>query len=175
VACGRRSATSASRLAYAHALLGDPALGLDADLRVTWRAAGTAAAVISGLAVDVAVPAAPVAVGERAELAVTLRNPRREVAMPTVVLPVPPGFRGDVDSLEARMRRHGVARFTDQGREIHLYLTSLPAGAELTLPIVLEATAACRVLLRPTEVYADYDPTVRGASGAAMLAARAAR
>jgi hypothetical protein len=141
---------------------------LDAELRLAWRTAGAPPPSAHGLEVALEVPAAPVAVGAAAPMRVTVRNPgRAAIAMPTVVVPVPPGFRADPGSLRALH----VARFEDQGSELRLYLTALAPASAVELPFRLEAVAACRVAQRPAQAYAYYDPDVRGASAAAVLAA----
>jgi hypothetical protein len=151
-------------------LRAEPAAALSADLRVSWRTAGDPTPVSAGLDVAIEVPEAPIAVGHLADLEVSVRNPGREaVAMPTVIAPVPPGFRADRDSLERLVSGKVVARFEDQGSEIYLYLTRLAPGERVELPYRLEATAECSVAQRPAQAYAYYSPELRGASAAARL------
>jgi hypothetical protein len=146
--------------------------GVQADLRLSWRTAADPVAVASGLEVTLATPADPVQVGRRGRFALRLRNPGAEpIAMPTAVVPVPPGFRADGDSLLELKRRGLIARYEDQGSELQLYLTALDAGATIELPYALEAEAPCRVTQRAAQAYAYYDPETRGASAAAVIAA----
>lgn len=123
-----------------------------------------------GLEVGLAVPPAA-KVRQPVEQELSIKNPGREtVAMPTAVVPVPPGFRADPASLEALVRARKIARFEDQGSELHLYLRELRPGARVLLPYKLEAAVECRVTQRAAQAYAYYSPEVRGASAAGTIA-----
>ncbi len=144
--------------------------GLQADLRASWRKGGVPQALVSGLEVKLSGPKEPVGVGRTTEMMVTLRNPGSEVvAMPTVVVPVPPGFQVAQDSLQGLP----VARHEDLGRVLHLYLQKLEPGRSLALPYRLRAKAEVEVTQRAARAYAYYDPEISGASG--ILRLRAAR
>ncbi|MEM9493910.1 MAG: hypothetical protein AAGC55_32485, partial [Myxococcota bacterium] len=107
---------------------------------------------------------------------VKLHNPGAEpVAMPTVIIPIPAGFRVDESSLKTLVKNDQIARFENNGSQINLYLTELVASASLTLPYRLDTVAACDVLQRPARAYAYYDPEVRGNSAATRLIAQPRR
>lgn len=153
-------------------LTADPPAPIEADLRLGWRSAAAPTAIRAGLEVALSVPAEPVPVRGQGDFAVQLRNPGSEVvAMPTLVVPVPPGFRAVTESLDGLKKSGRVARFEDVGSAIHLYLTRLDAGAEVALPYALEALAACDVLQRGPEAYAYYDAETRGVAAATRLRA----
>ena len=146
------------------------AAGMAAEVRVSWRATGDAEPVSKGLVVHLDVPSEDVRVGGRVALRVGVMNPGNEaVAMPTLVIPVPPGFTPRRETLQALVRQTPVARFEDVGDAIHLYLTELKPGAALVLPYELQAKTVCEVLQRPARAYAYYDPAIQGSSAAAKL------
>jgi hypothetical protein len=151
-------------------LTGDPALALAAELRLAWRTAAAPPASTHGLTVALTAPAEPTEVGAVARFSVKLGNPgKSEVAMPTVIVPVPPGFRADHAALAALVAGHKIARYEDQGSELRLYLTRLGPGASVELPYALEAAAECRVAQGPAQAYAYYDSDVRGASAGTVV------
>lgn len=151
---------------------GPPGHTLRADLRLSWRGREAPAPAVAGLGVHLVGPAEPVALGTMAAMEVAVVNRGdAAVAMPTVVIPVPPGFRPDHDSLAALVRDTPVARFDDLGDRVALYLEGLGAGEGLRLPYRLEAIAPCDVAQAPAEAFAYYDPDVRGHSGALRLSA----
>lgn len=158
-------------------LAGEREAALDVDMRVEWRTPGEPVPVASGLKVALALPAEAAAVGERAKLHVDVSNPGKErVAMPTVVLPVPPGFRADASSFQRLAhRRNLIMKWEDLGTEVHVYLTALEPGQLATLEYELEAVAVCDVTQRPAEAYAYYSPEVRGSSAGGRLVATARR
>jgi hypothetical protein len=94
--------------------------------------------------------------------------------MPTVVVPVPPGFRAGRSALKALVEQHLVSRFEDHGGEVHLYLERLAGGASRSLGLEWEVMAECKVLQRPAFAYAYYDPATRGSSGVLTLEATSA-
>lgn len=143
-----------------------------ADVRTAWRTGPAKQPVSSGLGITLSASTLPVHVGERVDLRARLSNPGQKVlAMPTVVIPVPPGFTAVQESLDALERSGAVDHAEDQGSEIHLYLSRLDAGATVDLPYRLEATAACTVTQRSAQAYAYYDPDTRGASAELTLRA----
>jgi hypothetical protein len=151
-------------------LLGAPP-GLRAELRLSYRPA-RAVASSAGLAVTVKTPAAAVAVGRRGAFAVEVANPGdATVAMPTVIVPVPPGFVAGDDAVDALKKLAGVARVEDLGSELRVYLRKLDPGETVTLRYGLEATAACRVTQRPAQAYAYYSPAIRGISAPGTVTA----
>ena len=151
---------------------GDAAGKLLADLRAQWRSTAEPLPVSAGLDVGLEASPEPVSVGRSKTMTLTIHNPGdRVVAMPTATVPVPPGFRPDVQRLRRLVERAKIARYDDQGREIHLYLTQLAPGATVTLEYALEATAACDVTQRGARAYAYYDPATQGLSGSLRLAA----
>jgi hypothetical protein len=102
-----------------------------------------------------------------------VQNPGTEaIAMPTAVIPVPPGFRADAHSVQMLMNRDEVDRAEDLGSEIHVYMSKLAARGSLVLPYRLEATAACDVTQPSARAYAYYDPEIRGASASLRLTAK---
>ncbi len=159
------------------AIDGEVAGSLSADLRVAWRDSAAPTPTRHGIEVALASKSrAKTRVGEQVELELSLKNPGKEdVAMPTVVVPVPPGFRAVRDSLERLVSRHVIAKYEDQGSEIQLYLTELHPGAEVELAYALEATAECDVAQRPARAYAFYDPEIRGSTASLRLEAKPRR
>lgn len=143
-----------------------------ADLRASWRRLDDPAPIAQGLEVSLRHDGRPVQVGRTTRLTLTLRNPGKAlVPMPTVVAPVPPGFRASDSSLR-RLESDGlVTRADDQGSEIHLYREQLAPGASVDLSWELEATAPCDVTQRGATAYAYYDPETRGTSGNLRVAA----
>ncbi|HLU66460.1 MAG TPA: MG2 domain-containing protein [Kofleriaceae bacterium] len=151
-----------------------PAGGMRADLRLTWREARPPVRAAGGLEVDLVAPRGAVQIGGRAEMLAIVRNPGREaVAMPTAVIPVPPGFAADPDSLDRLRRAAAIAKVEDLGGSIAVYLTELAPGAEVAMRYALEARAACDVLQRPAAAHAYYSPEVRGQSAPLRLRAGA--
>jgi|GEM_PF-581759 len=144
---------------------------LQAEMRLWWRGKEPARAQSSGLAVHLTAGETTTRVGEQVQLKVAIMNTgTEEVAMPTVVIPVPPGFRADHASLK-QLKRRGVSRFEDRGDRIHLYMKLLGAKKAIVLPYRLEATSECDVMQRGAEAYAYYEPTTRGRSGSLRLTA----
>lgn len=143
-----------------------------ADLRSSWRRLDDPAPIAQGLEVSLRHKGGSVQVGRTTRLILTVRNPSDAlVPMPTVVAPVPPGFRATDRSLRELETLGLVTRADDQGSEIHLYREQLAAGASVTLTWDLEATAACDVTQRGARAYAYYDPETRGTSGNLRLVA----
>ncbi len=85
--------------------------------------------------------------------------------MPTVVVPVPPGFA----VVPRSVRAPDAQKTEDLGAELHLYLTRLDPGASSTATWRLRATHEAEVSQRPARAYAYYDPAVSGASGSLKL------
>jgi hypothetical protein len=117
-----------------------------------------------------------VAAGSVPELVAAVRNPGAEtVAMPMVVVPVPPGFGADRDSLDQLRRSGEVSKVEDLGSSIAIYLLELAPGQRVRLRYRLEARAECDVLQRPAVAYAYYSPEVRGQSASRRLGGGAPR
>jgi hypothetical protein len=145
------------------------------DLRLTYREGAAPGPVSSGLSVEMTARAEDARVGGVVPLAVRVSNPGREpVPMPTVVVPVPPGFRAGRSALKALVEQHLVSRFEDHGGEVHLYMERLAAGDSRSLGLEWEVMAECKVLQRPAVAYAYYDPATRGSSGVLTLEATSA-
>lgn len=164
-----------------HELIVEPAVGegavdlagLRADLRTRWRTGPARQPLASGLRVTAQDPGRAVRVGDNLAMRVRVDNPGNDVVpVPMVVIPVPPGFRVVASSLEGLQRLDTVDRATDQGSEIHVYLSRLDGGKHIDLDYRLEATAACRVTQRSAHGYAYYDPDTRGASAELRLRVR---
>lgn len=135
------------------------------DLRASWRRTDAPGPLDAGLVVRLHHDGAPVQVGHTTRVEATVHNPGQDrVAMPTVVVPVPPGFRASAASLKALEAAKLVTRADDQGSEIHLYQERLDAGATVKLAWELEATAPCDVTQRGARAYAYYAPDIRGTS-----------
>ncbi len=138
--------------------------GLRSDLRLEWRTTDAAVAESHGIVVAVR-DAGPTTLGGDLTQHVTLTNPGIEViAMPTVIVPVPPGFQA-----APNVSGQGVASTEDVGSALHIYLTELAPGATIELRYKLRAGAECSVMQRPIEAYAYYDPTVRGSTAPQRL------
>ncbi len=153
-------------------LEGNAAGVLRADLRLKWRGAAAGPARESGLAIDLAAPDRPVRVGGVVKLRAAVRNPGGDaVAMPTVVLPVPPGFTVAPGAVRRLRAIGGVSRVEDHGDSLAVYLLELAPGQRITLPYELDAQADCDVLQRPALAYAYYTPDRRGTSKARRLRA----
>jgi hypothetical protein len=147
-----------------------------ADLRVSWREDRPPSARAAGLAVSLSAPSEPVALGGRASFTAALENLTREaIAMPTAVLPIPPGFAADPASIARLREQAGVARVEDRGDAIVVYLLDLAPRGRVELAYRLDAHAACSVLQRPATAYAFYSPELRGRSDAHRLEVRARR
>ena len=145
---------------------------LRADLRLRWRGAAAGPARADGLAIELEAPSRPVQVGGVAPLRATVRNPgNAAVAMPTVVLPVPPGFTVASGVTGRLARVAGVSKVEDHGDSIAVYLLELGPGERVVLPYQLDAQAECDVLQRPALAYAYYAPDRRGTSRALRLRA----
>jgi hypothetical protein len=142
-----------------------------AELTAVWRETELPTARSAGLEVVMSAPTDAVEVGGAATVSVTVRNAGEDpVAMPTIVLPVPPGFRAAANTFAA-IRRAGAAKAEDRGAELHIYLTQLAAGQLQRFVVELEAEAAVDVLLRPARAYAYYAPEREGTSAPARLRA----
>ncbi len=166
--------------AHALEIRGNRAGGLLADVRWSWREADEPKPMARGIevALEDATPRnrAATQVGEATPLALTLTNPSKEaIAMPTVVIPVPPGFSADTDSLDALVKRDAIEKYSDLGSEIHLYLTSLAPRTMIRLPYQVIAGAEVDVLQRPARAYAYYSPEVAGSSATLRLTSIAQR
>ena len=145
---------------------------LRADLRLKWRGAAAGPAREGGLAIELAAPDRPVKVGGVVALRATVRNPGNEaVAMPTVILPVPPGFTIAPGAAKRLRAIPGVSKVEDHGDSLSVYLLELAPGQRVTLPYQLDAQADCDVLQRPAVAYAYYTPDRRGTSKALRLRA----
>ena len=158
---------------HALALVGPPTAGLRTDVRLSWRAGTPPRAQTEGLAVHLTASSTEATLGGAPlALTVAVANPGpKAVAMPTLVIPVPPGFAAVRPSLERLVGRTPVTRFEDLGDRIHLYLGGLEPGAGVVLPYALEAVAPCDVAQAPAQAYAYYQPGVRGSSDALRLRA----
>ena len=140
-----------------------------ADLRATWRKNGDPEPVSNGLAVAIEGGGEPVRIGRTVSMRVEVRNLGTTVVpMPTVVVPVPPGFKVDPSSLEGLP----VARHEDLGGVVHFYLEKLDPESVVELPYRLEAKAEVNVTQRAARAYAYYDPAVQGLSGQLRLVSR---
>ena len=160
--------------AGAHQLVleGNAAGVLRADLRLAWRGAAAGPARAEGLAVDLEGPDRPVAVGGVVPMRATVENPGSEaVAMPTVILPVPPGFTVTAGTSKNLARVAGVSKVEDHGDSLAVYLLELAPGQRVALRYQLDAQADCDVLQRPAVAYAYYAPDRRGTSRALRLRA----
>lgn len=137
---------------------------LRVDLRTRWRTPGVPSAEAHGIEVTLT-PAAPtVQRGQSLPLTLTLRNPGAQaIAMPTVQIPIPPGFTPDPDSLTALVGGP-VARYETLGSRLDLYLTALAPNETLTLTWRLTAQATCHVMHRGAHAYGYYDPDTHGFS-----------
>ena len=142
-----------------------------ADLRLSWRSAqAPEAPTDAGLQIRVERPGDVVLVGHAATFAVTVRNPgSNKVPMPTIEVPMPPGFRVD----EAHFPPKGVSRAEDQGDRIVFYLEELKSGASQRIEWKFQALAEVDVLHRPATVFAYYDSDIRGSSAAGRVVTRA--
>jgi alpha-2-macroglobulin-like protein len=175
-AAGVPSLELPSLAAGAHeiALEGSAAGRLRADLRLRWRGGAAGPASARGLAIELEAPDQAARVGGSISLRATVRNPgSAAVAMPTVVLPVPPGFGIAADVARRLARVPGVSRVEDHGDSLAVYLLELAPGARVVLPYELDAGADCDVLQRPALAYAYYTPDVRGTSRTLRLRASA--
>ena len=113
---------------------------------------------------------APIVIGGLAAIELRLTNPgATAIAMPMVIVPVPPGFRVSPASLAALTRSRKVARAEDQGSELRLYLDQLPPHRTVIFPLAWEATTVATVTQRPAQAYAYYAPETRAASAALTL------
>lgn len=142
-----------------------------ADLRLSWRSVEPPTEPSdAGLQVRVTRPSSVVPVGHAAQFSVAVRNPGdAAVPMPTIEVPIPPGFRVD----EAHFPPAGVARAEDQGDRVVFYLKSLAAGGRRSITWTLQALAEVDVLHRPATVFAYYDEDIRGSSAAGRIVTRA--
>jgi hypothetical protein len=164
------ASTSAGR--HTLTIKGAREVSLSIDARWSWRNTSEPRPETDGLAVSLAAPIANTTVGHDLRMVTTVENKTADtVPMPMIVVPVPPGFAANADSLRRLVDRGTIAKFEDQGSEIQIYLTELAADAKLKLPYLLTATAVCSVAQRPAYAYAYYDPQVRGSSGALRLQA----
>ena len=153
-------------------LEGSAAGRLRADLRLKWRGASAGPARADGLAVELEGPDGPARVGEVVALRATVHNPgNRAVAMPTVILPVPPGFTIEAGVAKRLAQVSGVSKVEDHGDSLAVYLLELAPRQRVTLPYQLDAQADCDVLQRPALAYAYYTPDQRGSSKALRLRA----
>lgn len=149
---------------------GVPAGALTAELRVSYREATIPVAQSAGLTVALTTDDEPIKIGARTQLAVTVTNPGKQiVAMPMVVIPVPPGFRADPMTL--RGLKTQVSRVEESGTEVRLYLDHLDPSQRKTFTLQWEATTRAQVLQRPAVAYAYYDPKTRASSAALSLSA----
>jgi len=151
-------------------LSGPEELRMFTDLRMSWQGTTPAVPTAEGLVVHLTAGASRVAAGGQVEMTVGVANPSTEaVKMPTLTIPVPPGFVADRESLERLVRETAVTRFDETGDRVNLYLTELGPGGGEVLRYRLEATTPCDVTQRPAEAYAYYSPDVRGTSGPLRL------
>ena len=156
--------------AHQLALSGAEDISLYTDLRLAWRTREAPAPRSEGLVVHLESAASAVAAGSTLRMTVAVANPgAASVRMPTLVIPVPPGFAADRASLDHLVATTPVTRFDALGDQINLYLTELGPGDGLVLPYLLEATTPCEVFQAPAQAYAYYAPDVRGASAPLRL------
>jgi hypothetical protein len=157
------------------ALAGDPSASLRADLRLTWREQGAPTAATAGLAVTLDAPT-QLAPHSRATFTATVENRTDDpIAMPTAILPIPPGFTVDPGALSSLRHIRGVSRVEDQGDKLVVYLLDLSPSHRIRLDYRLDAQAECNVLIRPASAYAYYTPDIRGRSGARRISVGPAR
>jgi uncharacterized protein YfaS (alpha-2-macroglobulin family) len=141
-----------------------------ADLKVAWSERGLAKKRSNGLDVDLRAREGTHTSGRMMKMAVRVKNTSsRSVAMPTIIVPVPPGFRADNRSLGYLKRDKYVSRWENTGREIRLYLRSLAPNQEVNLAYRLETSVQVDVLQRPARAYAYYERTVAGNSAPLRL------
>ena len=123
-----------------------------------------------GLVVHMEMDKKTIDVGEQTDVRLGVLNQRdTAIAMPTVVIPVPAGFRVDPKSLKRLKQKGLITRFDDRGDEVHLYVVSLNPRAAAFFPYRLEATARCDVMQHPARAFAYYDPSIYGSSGPARI------
>jgi hypothetical protein len=90
---------------------------------------------------------------------VTIRNPGREpIHAPTVVVPVPAGFRVQREKLAEFVERSRIDLSMVRDGRIELYLTRLEPGAETRLRLPLVPDFEGSVTPPPARAYPYYRP-----------------
>jgi hypothetical protein len=89
---------------------------------------------------------------------VTARAP---LEMPIVTAGLPPGFDVDGDALDALVSAHVVDKVQRTPREVIFYLTRIPAGRPLVLPLQLRARFPVDAEVPAPTVYEYYRPEQR--------------
>jgi uncharacterized protein YfaS (alpha-2-macroglobulin family) len=93
--------------------------------------------------------------------------------MVIVDLPIPGGFKLELDELEELVGSGQIAKYEVTDRQAIIYLRELPAGKTLLLRYRLKATMPVTVTARPATVYEYYDPQKRNQTQAIQLQAEA--
>jgi len=146
---------------------------LQADLRWKWRGSTLPQRSTEGLEVTLGKDSRTPEPGERTKLYLQVANPGKDaIAMPTIVVPIPPGFLVEDERLQRLVKSRALSKVENQGSELHLYLSSLASKASARFEIPLRAESVCDVMLHPATAYAYYDPAVRGASESLRLSSQ---
>lgn len=146
---------------------------ISGTLRWQWRSRERLRKNTRGLEVGLQTPKRLLRPGEQAIMKVTLRNPSTEIiALPTLEVPVPPGFRVDQDFLDRAKKRGQIRRYEDLGTVLNIYLEQLAGSGTRTIPYGLIAEAECRVTQHAVTGYAYYSPGLRGNSDTTILQVR---
>lgn len=144
--------------------------GLRGEMRVSWRTATAAKANSQGLQVHLDAPKTKVRVGESLGLSVGVFNTASaNMDMPTIEVPIPPGFKVVTSSLQAHVNARRISRFEVRSGRLNLYLTKLRAKRAVVIPFQLESVAQCDVRQRGAEAFAYYQPELRGRSDGLRL------
>ncbi len=160
---------AASSAGRAVRVTGDFEGQLQAEVRGSYYRRTAKAPRDEGLRVRAMPKDAKLTLGETATLVVGVDNPTDvAVAMPTVTVPLAPGFEVTDAALRAVTSKESrITRAERHGSEVHLYLDKLKPSEDVVVELSLTATATGVLTQRAAVGYAYYDPAVRGTSAAA--------
>ena len=146
-------------------LSADQKTSVNVDIRYSYIEKGLPRAVEQGLKLELATTKRIVRKGGTRAMTLKLENPSDHVvAMPTIVVPVPPGSQADKKSLRLLVRRGAISKFEDVGSAVYLYLKELKPKQTRVFHYTLKAIAECKVTQRAATAFAYYDPEIKAAS-----------
>jgi uncharacterized protein YfaS (alpha-2-macroglobulin family) len=111
------------------------------------------------LEIDLQYDRATLAVNDRLQCAVTVKNHTGGgINMAIVDLGIPPGFDVDAAAFEAMQTQGRIAKFEVTGNQVILYLRELSETAPFQFAYALRAKFPLRVQTSPSAVYEYYQP-----------------
>ncbi len=124
-----------------------------------WLPARSIVAATAPRQIDLQYDRTTLAVNDRFQCAVTVKNHTgRGINMAIVDLGIPPGFDVDASAFEAMQAQGRIAKFEVTGNQVILYLRELSETTSFQFEYVLRAKYPLRVQTPPSAVYEYYQP-----------------